>query len=317
MMVNKDESGPGYNRAYGIDANFRIRQNYYLSGYFANTASPLNENQGRTGAGRISGGYKGSLWDIRSSFVQIGPNFRDEVGYVPRVGIKNQNNHIGFHIRPKRFSRWLREISPHSATEYNVGPDGKLDTRYLDYHLRLNFQDGASVELGVNPSYERVTRPFRIGRDVEVPIGAYGFKEWFASGNTDTGRNISFNGRFGTGGFYGGYKKNYQAGTIVRLNHRFNTQLDYTRNNIDLPHIQFKTDLASLRVNYAFSTIMFLNALVQYNSDARQINSNIRFNIIHRPLSDIFIVYNERRDSVSRDLLDRAVIAKVTYMFSR
>jgi hypothetical protein len=56
---------------------------------------------------------------------------------------------------------------------------------------------------------------------------------------------------------------------------------------------------------------------VQYNSDAREWNSNIRFNIIHRPLSDLFLVYNERRDSVSGDLVDRAVILKFTYMFAR
>ena len=61
---------------------------------------------------------------------------------------------------------------------------------------------------------------------------------------------------------------------------------------------------------------MFLNALVQYNSSRRQWNSNIRFNIIHRPLSDFFLVYNERRDERSGDLLDRALVAKMTYMMA-
>ena len=62
---------------------------------------------------------------------------------------------------------------------------------------------------------------------------------------------------------------------------------------------------------------MFLNALVQYNNDTRQWSSNVRFNIIHRPLSDLFVVYNERRNSVSGDLIDRAIVAKVTYMIAR
>jgi hypothetical protein len=64
------------------------------------------------------------------------------------------------------------------------------------------------------------------------------------------------------------------------------------------------------------STRMFLNALLQYNTDARQWSSNIRFNIIHRPLSDFFLVFNENRDSRTNDLLDRAVIAKMTYMLA-
>ena len=91
----------------------------------------------------------------------------------------------------------------------------------------------------------------------------------------------------------------------------------YTHNNISLADGQFKTNLVTTRVNYSFSTTVFLNALVQYNSDARQWSSNIRFNIIHRPLSDFFLVYNERRNTLSGDLLDRALIAKVTYMIQR
>ena len=61
---------------------------------------------------------------------------------------------------------------------------------------------------------------------------------------------------------------------------------------------------------------MFLNALLQYNTDARQWSSNIRFNIIHRPLSDFFFVYNDRRDTVSGALVDRALIAKMTCMMA-
>ena len=60
---------------------------------------------------------------------------------------------------------------------------------------------------------------------------------------------------------------------------------------------------------------MFVNALLQYNTDSRQWSSNLRFNIIHRPLSDFFLVYNERRDERT-DRIDRAFIAKMTYLFA-
>ena len=74
-------------------------------------------------------------------------------------------------------------------------------------------------------------------------------------------------------------------------------------------------DLLTGRVNYFFNTKVFVNALVQYNTDAQQWSSNVRLNIIHRPLSDIFLVYNERQDSRTGDLISRAVIAKMTYLF--
>jgi hypothetical protein len=36
--------------------------------------------------------------------------------------------------------------------------------------------------------------------------------------------------------------------------------------------------------------------------------------VIHRPLSDFFLVYNERRDARTSALIDRALIAKITYL---
>lgn len=61
-------------------------------------------------------------------------------------------------------------------------------------------------------------------------------------------------------------------------------------------------------------TQMFLNALLQYNSTVREIFSNIRFNWTYKPLSDFFLVYNQRR-STSGEVVERALIAKLTYVF--
>jgi hypothetical protein len=68
------------------------------------------------------------------------------------------------------------------------------------------------------------------------------------------------------------------------------------------------------RLAYNFTTSVFLNALLQYNTDSGQLSSNLRLNIIHRPLSDFFLVYNERRDEQTNVPLDRALIVKLTYM---
>ena len=75
------------------------------------------------------------------------------------------------------------------------------------------------------------------------------------------------------------------------------------------------TDLLAARVNYSFNPSMSLNALIQYNSELREIDSNIRFNFIHKPLSDFFLVYNETRSSTG-EVVERALIAKLTYVFS-
>ena len=48
-----------------------------------------------------------------------------------------------------------------------------------------------------------------------------------------------------------------------------------------------------LRVDWSFTPRMFLNTFVQYNGETDTWLSNVRYNLIHRPLSDIYVVWNE------------------------
>ena len=70
------------------------------------------------------------------------------------------------------------------------------------------------------------------------------------------------------------------------------------------------------RVLYAFTPRSFLNSFVQYNTDTHEVSSNIRFNLIHRPLSDLYLVYNERRNTEVGQLVERAFIVKLTNLFN-
>ena len=40
---------------------------------------------------------------------------------------------------------------------------------------------------------------------------------------------------------------------------------------------------------------MFFDALTQYDPRQHLFNANVRFNVIHHPLSDLFIVLNNQR----------------------
>jgi hypothetical protein len=68
-----------------------------------------------------------------------------------------------------------------------------------------------------------------------------------------------------------------------------------------------------LRLDWSFSPRMFLNAFVQYNGEADAWLSNVRYNLIHRPLSDIYVVWNETRaPGVTR----RALMLKYTHLIA-
>ena len=60
---------------------------------------------------------------------------------------------------------------------------------------------------------------------------------------------------------------------------------------------------------------MFVSALVQYNSSNDALSSNIRLRWEYSPGSELFIVYNEQRDTLAPgrfpDLEHRALIVKI------
>ena len=62
---------------------------------------------------------------------------------------------------------------------------------------------------------------------------------------------------------------------------------------------------------------MFIDALAQYDADTKRFNANVRFNLIHHALSNLFIVYNEQRFVTDGGPVPgRSIIVKATQMLS-
>ena len=59
---------------------------------------------------------------------------------------------------------------------------------------------------------------------------------------------------------------------------------------------------------------------MQYNETTDEVQTNLRFNLIHAPLSDVFLVYSELRDRSPEPgrtaLTDRALTLKVTKLLA-
>jgi hypothetical protein len=132
---------------------------------------------------------------------------------------------------------------------------------------------------------------------------------------------VAVTGEFRRGGFYNGTKQGFSLGGRVRFSRNLATTASVSRDAIDLPAgVSFDTMLASLRMDASFSTRMFLNAFVQYNQVTHQVLTNIRYQFIHHPLSDMFLVFNDTRLTgglpPTAQAPSRALIVKVTHLLS-
>jgi hypothetical protein len=74
----------------------------------------------------------------------------------------------------------------------------------------------------------------------------------------------------------------------------------------------FSVDVYSARLKYAVSTTLNFGAFVQLNADTHEVITNLRANLIYAPLSDLFLLYTERRSTRGAGILERFVTLKMT-----
>jgi hypothetical protein len=208
----------------------------------------------------------------------------------------------------------IREFRPTLEVDYITDQENLLVTRNLQTSFAIEFQNSSTLWMGREARFERLDEPFEIRPNQMIPVGDYDFNEYRIYFGSDRSRLFSVELRAGTGEFWNGDRDTYQTRFLFQPGYQFAADVSWNHASVTLPSGDFDTDLLTTRLRYSFSTRMFLNALIQYNSTLEEISSNLRFNFIYKPLSDIFLVYNERRSSTG-EVLERALVAKFTYLF--
>ena len=322
LLVNKDQGSGDFNRTYGVDANFNFLNYLFVSSYVLDTETPEISDRDMAGFFRVA--WRDRLIDMEASYVAIEENFNAEVGFVPRggydrdrgIGAAMRKTSAEFNLTPRPEGRipWVREFRPSVEVDYITDWNNALETRDVNARFSVQFNDSSFFSIGRRSTFERLAEEDDI-LDEPLTAGDYQFEETAVSFSTDRRRLLSGSINWIDGEFYSGERTNYGVGMALTPSPQFALGLFWNRADLRFPTRDFSTDLVSSRVAYSFTTDMFLNALIQYSSRDGFVASNIRFNLIHRPLSDFFLVYNERR-TPEGEMIDRAIIAKLTYLFS-
>jgi hypothetical protein len=314
LFVNKQpQSGGDYNRTYGADANFRLVRYLELSSSLLRTDSP--DRPGQNFAANFEVAWRDSLFDVEARHQNIQENFNPEVGFVQRGSIKRSSGIFTLTPRPRERIPSVRYMGPSFSIDYITDQSNNLETRLLKGSFDVVFHNGAELSAGRRADFERLTAPFPIRRTQLIAPGDYNFDEWFVSFFSDKSRIITGQAGLSSGSFWDGDRDEYVVGLDVQPGYRFAAGAVLSHNDISLASGVFQTNLVAAKVRYLFSTRMFFNSLIQYNSDTREVSSNVRFHFIYRPLSDFFLVFNERRTSTG-EVADRALVAKLTYILA-
>ena len=306
------DRSPAENRVFGVDNNLRFFGNLIIDSFWAKTVSKEEGDDNTAWKTGIS--WRDTFWNLNQSFLDIGSDVRVDAGFVPRRGIRKSITQFGIHPRPKGTQGLVREFFPHGQIEYITDQRNQLLTRVVHAGFATTLVDGAFFEVARTKNFERLEEAFNIQNQASISPGDYNFDDWTFIFSSDPSRKISGSLRYDRGDFFDGRKTTYTSKATFRHRPHFFTTLDYQRNEVELPEGAFDIDLFQLRFHYGFNPAMFVDAFIQYNSSARAVSSNIRFNLIHRPLSNLYLVYNENRDNRGGEILDRVLAIKFTYL---
>lgn len=319
LFINKQASGDEYNRTYAADMMLSLTPALTVNGFIARTSSPGISDQ-EHGA-HVRAGWLDRSWRIYAEHTDLGDNFNPEVGFVPRVGIRRSKLHFEYNPRPGKWG--IRMMEPMANVTYYTDQTGRLVSRQFHYMVGTRLESGAYINVMYNRFFERLHEPFRVAQDVTINPGSYRFGEWTFSFSSDPSRRISYELRYSPQTFYDGDRTDMSASADVRVTDQIAAGASFSRNDVSLPAGEFTADLASLRLDMAFTPEISLRTLTQYNSSTEQWSSSARFRWIYRPGSDLYVVYDEMRrnqaipDSpFTEEFRDHQLIVKMTYLVS-
>ncbi len=318
ILTNRDSTVAGdYNRVYGTDAHFQFYDKLEFDSFLLRSDTP--GRNGNNQARRFESAWKDDEHTFQLEYNEVQPDFNPEAGFIRRRDMENYSGELAWKPLFRR-SRTVRSLNFDTNFDYFAGSgSGTVETRSQDFTTGIQFWNGTTSNFVVTHTFDRLNAPLRIpagNPHVAIARGDYMWADYKVTFSTSQSGAVAGNGTVGWGDFYNGRRKTLSGSVTMRPNYHFNVNVTYDRNDVALPNGSFATNLLGTRFTYAFTPRSFLNAFIQYNADTHQVSSNIRFDLTHHPLSDLYLVYNDRRDTISGQLLERALIIKLTNLFN-
>jgi len=316
LFTNRSRSAQvdGANQVYGVDGNFAFGQSVAFGGFYSQSRTSGLNAENESYLGRAN--FAGDKYGVDGEYLVVGENFNPEVGLVRRDNFRRFSTSARFSPRP-------RSIESIRQFRFNAGYERieSLDLTVLETEIwtgRFNIELENSDQIGVRGAFnfERLDEPLDVSSTVSVPVGDYDFNSVTFQYNFGGQRRVSGFASLEIGEFYDGTITSigYQRGRISVLN-QFSLEPSISFNDVKLPAGDFTTTLVGLRADYAFTPLMFIGGLIQYDSDSDSFSSNLRGRWEWAPGSEFFAVYTDERTTLGRGfpgLQNRAFVLKIT-----
>ncbi|MCH8939028.1 MAG: hypothetical protein IH966_06355 [Gemmatimonadetes bacterium] len=311
-LVTDRRTSEGWNTTGGVDWSFWPTSRLVFRGFASATATSGAGGEGSAFQGQLD--YTSNHFGFNIAHLSISPNARADMGFITRTDVRQST--AFFRVTPRPHAVGLRKVDFFWSNRLITRTDGTLQDWSIGPSFSPQWNSGESMRIEYEVGFTRLDQGFEIGEGVPVPAGDYDTWLISASAETSSNRPVVLQGNTRFQSIYDGHISTVGGSLTLSPSANLSTVLSYTHNRVDVPNGAFDADIGSLRLTLAFTTQITANALIQYNERDDELSANIRFNFIHTPGSDLFIVLNEQRGTSESlwDLNTRSTVVKVTYL---
>ena len=311
---------PDATTSYGVDSSWAFGPDFQASAYWAQAESGRAPAQaGAQRSHRAFMDYNADRYGAQFDHLAVGRFFSPEVGFVRRPDMRKNLGMVRFSPRPKRNTRVRKYLVSGSFSNIANYTTGRLESRLATGRFEVQYQSQDLFFAEVSDQHEFLPAPFRIAPRVTLPVGDYGFRFARAGYNFGRQRNVSGNLSVEQGSFYDGTKTTFTVSSgRLNVSPRLSAEPAVVFNNVEVSTGSFTQRLVTSRVTFTLTPWAFTTALIQYNQSNHTLAANVRFRWEYIPGSELFVVYNDQRDTLSRgipDLQNRSFIVKINKVF--
>lgn len=320
IVTNGDPGERGNNTLLGADFNYRLSDAPFGGSFSASLwamgtrSDPSGRDVDSSDATAVGGrfAYDAEPWEISLFAARIGEDFDPALGFVSATGRLEYDPGVTYTWRPE--SSWVRAVDFDFMARAMLHLDHEIDSVEASLpEIGIEFESGDQLDLALTWTSERLTEPFEVIDDIELPPGTYDNWGGGIGFETSTSRPLSAFASLSYQGFYDGTLLEMSGGVEARPSPHFYSRIEYEQSEGDLDQGSFVVRVFRARIAVLFTPDLSWDATFQWDDedDAAGLNTRLRWEF--EPGQELFIVYNEAFDSGDGRLTssDRQAIVKV------
>ncbi len=290
------------NSTYGLDARLRTskfqgNQIIQFDGWVQKSDTPGFGGDDESAGVLLE--FPNDKWNGRIGFKRIGEDFNPALGFVNRTGIHEYIAEGRRRWRPESDTIRYWELANRSRLVTTT--HGALETieSIFTYEVVGELQDFISIQSQLQT--ERLFESFEISEGIFIEPGRYDWARGIITVGTSERRMLSARVSASWGTFFSGTNKRSSILIGWRPSKHFQTEINYTQNQIQLETGDFTTRLLRWNVDVVISPDLSWETLIQWDRASRNLGWNSRLRWVVREGEEILLVWNQGVDTVDHD----------------